>query len=114
MSTLHFMLMHFGKCDDVLHNCPDDNLISDYQTIIETSVNSAPGQNGRHFAGKILKCIFMNENISISNKIWLKIVLKDPIDNNTALVQMMAWRRIGDKPLSEPMLIRFTEAYMRH
>ena len=26
----------------------------------------------------------------------------------------MAWRRIGDKPLSEPMLIRFTDAYMRH
>ena len=26
----------------------------------------------------------------------------------------MAWRRIGDKPLSEPMLTRFTEAYMRH
>ena len=24
---------------------------------------------------------------------------------------MMAWRRIGDKPLSEPMLIQFTDAY---
>ena len=26
----------------------------------------------------------------------------------------MAWRRIGDKPFSEPMLILFTDAYMRH
>ena len=26
----------------------------------------------------------------------------------------MAWRRKDDKPLSEPMLTRFTEAYMRH
>ena len=26
----------------------------------------------------------------------------------------MAWRRIGDKPLSEPMLTRFNDAYMRH
>ena len=26
----------------------------------------------------------------------------------------MAWRRIGDKPLSEPMLTQFTDAYMRH
>ena len=26
----------------------------------------------------------------------------------------MAWRRIGDKPLSEPMLPRLTDAYMRH
>ena len=25
----------------------------------------------------------------------------------------MAWRRIGDKPLSEPMFTRFTDAYMR-
>ena len=26
----------------------------------------------------------------------------------------MAWRRIGDRPLSELMLIRFTDAYMRY
>ena len=26
----------------------------------------------------------------------------------------MAWRLIGDKPLSEPMLTQFTDAYMRH
>ena len=31
----------------------------------------------------------------------------------SALVQIMAWRRIGDKSLSEPMLKWFTEAYMR-
>ena len=33
-----------------------------------------------------------------------------PIDTNQALVEIRAWRRIGDKPLSEPMLIRFTDA----
>ena len=32
-------------------------------------------------------------------------VPKGPIDNIQALVQIMAWRRPGDKPLSEPMLI---------
>ena len=26
----------------------------------------------------------------------------------------MAWRRTGDKPLSEPMLTQFTDAFMRH
>ena len=31
-----------------------------------------------------------------------------------ALVPIMAWRRPGDKPLSEQMLTRFTEAYMWH
>ena len=32
----------------------------------------------------------------------------------TGVVWIMAWRRIGDMPLSEPMLTRFTDAYMRH
>ena len=26
----------------------------------------------------------------------------------------MAWRRPGDKPLSEPVIVSFTDAYMRH
>ena len=30
----------------------------------------------------------------------------------SALVEMMAWRRTGDKPLSYPMMIHFTDAYM--
>ena len=31
-----------------------------------------------------------------------------------ALVQIMAWRRTGDNPLSEAMLVCFADAYMRH
>ena len=49
----------------------------------------------------------------IMNKISLKFV-KGPINNNPALVSIMAWRPIGDKPLSEPMLTWFTDAFMRH
>ena len=64
-------------------------------------------------AGGIFKCIFFNEKICILMKISLKYVPKGPIDNNPALVLIMAWR-IGDKPLSEPMLTRFIDAYMRH
>ena len=33
---------------------------------------------------------------------------------NPVLVQIMAWSLIIDKPLSEPMLTRFTDAYMQH
>ena len=33
--------------------------------------------------------------------------------NKAALVQEMAWRRIGNKPLPEPMLPKLTDAYMR-
>ena len=39
-------------------------------------------------------------------RITLKFVPKGPIDNNPALVQIMAWRRPGDKPLSEPKMVR--------
>ena len=64
-----------------------------------------PRQNGRHLADDIFKCIFLNENIRISIKISLKIVPKGPINNIPAMVQIMAWRRPGDKPLSEPMVV---------
>ena len=37
-----------------------------------------------------------------------------PIDNKSALVQVMAWRGTGDKPLCEPMLTQFADAYMQH
>ena len=37
-----------------------------------------------------------------------------PIDNKPELVQVMAWRRTGDKPLPETMLTQFTDAYMQH
>ena len=48
---------------------------------------------------------FVNENILISIKISLKFVRKGPINNIPALVQIMAWRRSGDKPLYEPMMV---------
>ena len=63
-----------------------------------------PRQNGRHLADYIFKCIFLNENVWILIKIPLKFVLKGPLNNIPALVQIMAWRRPGDQPLSEPMM----------
>ena len=65
-----------------------------------------PRQSGRHFPDDLFKCIFLNENVWISIKNSLKFVPKGPIDNIPALVQIMAWRRLGDKPLSEPMIVR--------
>ena len=64
-----------------------------------------PRQNGRRFADDTFKRIFLNENVRISIKISLKFVPKGPIDNIPALVQIMAWHRSGDKPLSEPMMV---------
>ena len=64
-----------------------------------------PRQNGRHSADYTFNRIFVNENVRISIKFSLKCVPKCLINNIPALVQIMAWRRSGDKPLSEPMMV---------
>ena len=64
-----------------------------------------PRQNGRHFTDDRFKHIFLNENVCISVEISLKCVPKGPMNNMPALVQIMAWRRPGDKPLSGPMMV---------
>ena len=48
---------------------------------------------------------FVNENVSVSIKISFKFVSKGPINNIPTLVQIMAWQRPGDKPLSEPIMV---------
>ena len=58
-------------------------------------------KNGCHFAHNIFKCMVLNENVWIS----LKFVPEVWINNIPALVQIMAWRRPGDKPLFEQMIV---------
>ena len=48
--------------------------------------------------------IFENENVAPGGCIY----------NIPALDQIMAWHRPGNKPLSEPMMVRFTDALMFH
>ena len=76
--------------------------------------SSSLGQNGRHFADNTFQCIFMNEKLCIFIRITLKFVPKGLIDNESALVQVMDWHCAGDKPLPEPMMTQFIDAYMRH
>ena len=48
---------------------------------------------------------------------WVKFhwsLFLSPVDSNLAMVLIMAWCWIGDKPLSGPMLTWFTDAYMLH
>ena len=52
-----------------------------------------------------MAAIFLNETFIISINISLKFVPKGLINNIPALVQIMAWRRPGDKPLSEPIMV---------
>ena len=64
-----------------------------------------PRQNGHNFADDTFKRIFMNENVKISINISLNFVPNGLINNIPALVQIMAWRLPGNKPLSEPMMV---------
>ena len=61
----------------------------------------------------IFKSIF-NESVWITITISLKFIPKGPIDYNSALVQVEAWHRAGEKPLPESMLTQFNDAYIRH
>ena len=49
---------------------------------------------------------FFNENVWMSLKISLNFIPKILINNIAVLVQIMAWRWPGEKPLSEPMMAR--------
>ena len=62
-------------------------------------------QKCRHIANGIFKRIFSVENVWISLDISPKFVSKVQMNNNQALVQIMSWRRPGDKPLSEPIMV---------
>ena len=76
------------------------------QAIQEVFFNTLrPRPNGQHFADDIFKLIFFNVNVWISLNISLTFVPKGPINNTPALVQIMAWRRPGDKPLFEPEMV---------
>ena len=62
------------------------------------------------FRRRLYKYIFSNENVWIPIKISLNFVHECAINNIPTLniptlVQIMAWRRPGDKPLSEPMMV---------
>ena len=85
--------------------CISNSCLSFTGSLAESLFNSLrPRLNSRAFADDIFKCIFLNESEWILPSISLKYVLKVRINNIPALVQIMAWRRPGDKPLSETMM----------
>ena len=65
-----------------------------------------PTQGGHNFPDNIFKCNFLNESVWILINISLNFVPEGQINNITALVQIMAWGQPGDKPLSEPVMVR--------
>ena len=111
MAPSHYLNQCWLIIKGVLWHSPQSNFtrsthgLSDMCLVISYFNSLRPRQNRRHFADNIFKCIFLNENVWILINISLKFLPKGPIDHIPALVQIMAWRRPGDKPLSEPMMI---------
>ena len=73
--------------------------------------SSSPKKMAAILSDDNFKCIFFNKNDRIPIRISLKYVPLSPIENKPALVQVIAWRRRGDKWLPEPMLTQFTDIY---
>ena len=95
-----WILFFYCKCKTNTHICVSGFLCLWF-------VNSLrPRQNGRLFADDTFKGIFLNEDIRILTENSLKFVPRGLINNIPAMVLIMAWRRPGGKPLSEPMLVR--------
>ena len=94
------MSAHSG-CTIVLSQTEISNAVS--QMVDPNTLR--PRQNGRDFPDDIFKRIFLNENVWTSIEFSVKFASNVRIDNIPALVQIMAWRRPGDKPLSEPMVV---------
>ena len=65
-----------------------------------------PRQNGHHFADDPFRCIFLNETVRIAIKFSPKFVPTCQMNNIRALGQIMTLCQPGNKPLSEPMMVR--------
>ena len=98
--TYEFLSIRYGSLKQYGYwgSHPDTHRPADHPPLLHNTFR--PRQDGRHFPDNIFKCISLNENVWIS----LKVSLKVQINNIPALFQIMAWRRLGAKPLSEPML----------
>ena len=110
-SLIHQTTLHFPHKGPVMWSCEVSCVVNPNKHLKKQLRNQwfntlRPRQNGLHFADDIFKYIFLNENDRIPIKMSLKFVPKGPINNILPLVQIMAWRRPGDKPLSEPMMVR--------
>ena len=84
-----------------------DRLVVEY--VSDGVLSLCQNKMAAFLADDIFRCIFLNENDNIVIQISLKFVPKGPIDNISALVQVMAWCLTGTKPLPETMLTKISD-----
>ena len=71
------------------------------------------GDKWWHFADDIFKYVLLKDFFNVLIQILLKLVPRGSIDNKPVLVQTMAWRWAGDKPLSETVISQVADVYIR-
>ena len=104
----HFIFLNVGHLMSTLWLLCADFEAPTYiaKTLRSTSICLLrPRQDRRYNADDIFKCILLNKNVWFPTKISLKFVSKGSITNVPPQVLIMALRRPGDKPLSEPMVV---------
>ena len=70
--------------------------------------------NGPQYVEDICKCIFTKEIFCILVIISLKCVTKDPVENNSALVQMIYWMQTMHNPLPVTNDVQVLLLYMHY
>ena len=66
-----------------------DKLCSSERKYLNTFYSSFTVPNCYHFTGDIFDCIYVKENFKIVIQVSLKFVPQGPIDNKSALVQVL-------------------------
>ena len=97
----------FAVCGLMAWNClpKDIRLCDEYGTFKWCLTHWGREKKWTPFRRRHFQVHFLDENVLFTIKISLKFVPNGQINKIPAMVQIMAWRRPGDKPLSEPMVV---------
>ena len=96
-----------------------DPKCSSSSSIIKASSPSSLTHRGRDKRVDFSQTTFSNAFSSMKMlkkliQIWLRFVPRCSFNDKSLFVSKMAWRRLGHKPLSKPMMTKFIDAYIRH
>ena len=69
-------------------------------------------KKSHNFSDRNSKLVFVHDIFCISIQTSLEFVPPGPINNKLKLIQILASRPIGDKSISEPKIVSFTEEYL--
>ena len=109
------------KCDhwklfDTLYDAPGADFNMSMAAFVTWAINlNESGTNWLTFCRQHFQMhFFLNENRLILIHIAPKFVPSGPINYKLTLVQMMVWYRTDDRPITHPILTKFSNAIRHH